>query len=346
MKNKNLLLFIIITSLFAVGSVSAMETKFPIIGGITIDNTTGLVGSVKYFFILSIVAGAFIAVTVIIASGIIIMLSKGNPSKISDAKKKMFGALLGLLILGGTYSIIFLINSDITKIEEVKEREPIEDTGPNGVYLIGSDGKEIRLTLSTPNLFSKDFAGRANNVKFNQPDKGSKYAAIFFSDVDYKGMCYYGGTNATSDGSVPFAINSVYIFRTSSSTASPINIYNNDNGECTDFSESKTKKAFLPETTEVSSYYDPYKLIDNSGHWFESTSISISDDVLVLMETRNKESCLKVKPGETPQCPHCQIITKTAKNENCYSLKYNYTYNPDSIDTLKPGYITLFQKDN
>ncbi|MCK9577908.1 pilin [bacterium] len=355
---KNIILFLItFFSFFWIGNAFAFLNK----------PSGGIAGMVSYFFDLSVAVGSLIAVVFIIGSGFTIMISKGNPSKVSEAKKRLFGALLGLFILTGTFAIISIINSEALKFNEVKPREPISDDGPNGVYLEDSNGKKIKLTVSTPNLFTNNFAGKSNIVNIQQPEKGAKYGAIFFSDVDYKGKCYFIG-DATGSGSTPFAINSIYIFRTNGGGGSPVKVYNNDNGECAELPE--TKKAFYPEIEEVSSYGSPYKLVDKNEHWLESASIKISDDVLVLMETRDKEFCPKdeeeeddegeedekekgkeegedgeeeEEEDEIPKCPNCQIIKKTSENETCYPLKYDFTYNPDSVISLKPGYITLFQ---
>ncbi|MFA6252368.1 MAG: hypothetical protein WCX74_03140 [Candidatus Paceibacterota bacterium] len=336
MKTKGILFFTITASLlFLYRTAFALETDFPLIDGLKVEDSSGFAGLVKYFFSLSVVAGAFISVAVIIYSGIIILFSVGNPSKISDAKKRIFGSLLGLFVLGGTYAIIYLINSETLKIEEIKERPPVEDEGKNGVYLINSDGNKLRYTLSEPNLFSDDYGGKVKNVEFIQPEKGIKYGAIFFSDVDYKGQCFFFPPSATSGGTVPFKINSMYIFRTSGENGTPVNVYNNDNSTCKALPE--TKKAFYPKTKTISNYGVAYILFEDN-HWIEGSSINLNDDNLVLLESRDKGKCTE---GEI--CPHCQIITKTSQNETCYPLKYNYTYNPDSIETIKPGYVTLFQ---
>lgn len=341
---KELLITILIFSLFACGTVfAAPEVKFPEINGISLDGS-GFKNTTAYFFSLGAVIGAFISVVIMIVSGIIILFSKGNPGRIEDSRRRIFGALFGLLILGGLYVIINFINSRILDVKEVEERTEIIDSGPNGVYMKDEDGKEIFLKVSTPNLTAQDFNQKASSFTLNQPTEKDmpKYGAIFFSDSEYQGQCYYSSNGGTSNGSAPFKIGSVYIFRTTGGNGNPVKIINNDNGSCQNLN--KTKKAFYPKTIDVSLYGEPFRLEEN-GHWIESGSILLeNNDVLVLLETRDKEICPERDETDNtpPQCPHCQIIVKTAENETCYPLKYNYAYNPDSVNTIKPGYVTLF----
>ncbi|MCK9393504.1 MAG: pilin [Candidatus Paceibacterota bacterium] len=340
-KKKELLILIALYSLFICGTSFALEVTFPNIGGLTLNSSSNIPNTVEYFYRIGVISGALIATIMIIVSGVTILLSRGEPAKISDAKKRMIGAVFGLIILGGSYLIIYTINSKILEIQGPSTTSITASL--NGVYLKEGSASTF-LTVATPNLTAQNFNQKADHFTIEQPPSGDmKYGAIFFSGTDYKGQCYYSGNKGTDSGKAPFKISSVYVFKTTGKEGPALKIINNDNGNCRFLSE--TKQGFYPKTTQIASYGIPNKLVNIAdGHWIEAGSIILEDEkILVLIETRNKESCtMGGGIGDDSASCNCQIIKKTG-NETCYPLKYDYSYNPDSIDTIKPGYVTLFQ---
>ncbi|MFA5080235.1 MAG: pilin [Candidatus Paceibacterota bacterium] len=342
-KKKELLILAIFYCLFSYGAVFALEVTFPKIGELTLSSDSNIPNTVEYFYNVGIAIGTLVAVVMIIISGITIFLSRGEPAKISDAKKRMIGAIFGIIILGGSYLIIYVINSKIFEIQEPEERTSNSDD-ISGVYLKKSSGESILLTVATPNLTAQNFNEKATDFEIKYPSESEiKYGAIFFSGTDYKGQCYYSGSKGTESGTAPFSISSVYVFKTTGKDGTAVKIINNDNGSCQELSE--TKHGFYPKTTEISSYGTPFKLVnEDDGHWIETGSIILDDKTLVLIETRNKENCTETESedGDDSSPCNCQVIRKTG-NETCYPLKYDYSYNPDSVDTIKPGYVSVFQ---
>ncbi len=68
------------------------------------------------FYQFSIFAGGLLAFAVIVYGGVKYMISAGNPSGQSDAKEWIWGALLGLLLLGCAYLILAVINPQLINL--------------------------------------------------------------------------------------------------------------------------------------------------------------------------------------------------------------------------------------
>lgn len=299
----------------------------------------------KEYYGYAIAFGVGIGMLVLVYGGYLILFSGGNASKASEGKKFIYGALFGIFVLVGSFSFINFINPGILeKGTEIEEIEMVEKD-LSGLYLEESGtGKELFLRNSAPSLAAYGSSQQVESYKIVNQNGKEKFGVIFFSDADYRGECYYGGTDATGGGSLPFKPGSVYIFKTTGGSGPVVTVYNNDNGECTNLDEKG--ESFFPEIMEISDYTAEQKLEDDK-RWIDVSAIKIdSKETLVLLKTRNKDDCgnEQLEEGEIPECYHCQLITKTADNENCYPIKYDYVYNPDSIKTMKPGYIKLFQK--
>lgn len=310
----------------------------------------------KKYYENAVMLGTGLGALVIVYGGFKIFLAGGNASKVNQGKTVIFGALFGIFILVGSYAFIYLVNPEIfTKGGNIVDPE-LGDKTLYGLYMKeGGTDKVLFLKNSAPNLSYYGSSQQVRSYSFEQPPDTAvggvkKYAAIFFSDADYRGECYYGGEDATEEGSLPFNPGSVYIFNTKGGGGSPVTVYNNDNGECRELE--KVGGAFYPETVTVDKYDKPEKLVGKNERWVEASAVKIdSREILVLVLTRNKEVCdesnvdREMSEGEEiPECFHCQLITKTADKENCYLLKYDYVYNPNSLDTMKPGWIKLFQR--
>ncbi|MDD3386803.1 MAG: hypothetical protein PHX92_02675, partial [Candidatus Pacebacteria bacterium] len=93
------------------------ESKYPVIAGIEISETTTSAEYIAYAFSLLVAIGTFIAVVMVVIAAIEWMSSEGNPSKIDSSKGKIKNALLGVGVLLGSYVIISTINPEITEVE-------------------------------------------------------------------------------------------------------------------------------------------------------------------------------------------------------------------------------------
>jgi hypothetical protein len=90
-----------------------IETNFPTIAGQKPGVETTFPEYVKYLFNLSMFAGAIIVFGILIWSGFRYITSRNNPVVISDVKKKIYSAFLGLLILLSAYVILKTINPQL-----------------------------------------------------------------------------------------------------------------------------------------------------------------------------------------------------------------------------------------
>lgn len=91
-----------------------LETDYPDIPGTpTPTMTSGIPNYVKYIFNFAIWASGFLALVVLIYGGFQYLTSIGNVEKVRDAKERIASALLGLLILFGSYLILVNINPQL-----------------------------------------------------------------------------------------------------------------------------------------------------------------------------------------------------------------------------------------
>jgi hypothetical protein len=75
--------------------------------------------AVIYLFNFSLGMAAVLAFIVIVAAGIKMVESRGNPSETQDAKQKIINSLIGLTILLTSYILLTTINPDLVKIENI-----------------------------------------------------------------------------------------------------------------------------------------------------------------------------------------------------------------------------------
>ena len=85
-----------------------------------------------YRFAMGIVG--ILATVVMMYGGIRWITAGGSPEAISDAKAWITAALTGVLLMLGTYTILYLVNSDLVNFRPVKlekvEDTPIENINP------------------------------------------------------------------------------------------------------------------------------------------------------------------------------------------------------------------------
>jgi hypothetical protein len=101
-------------------SIASAQTQISAsIPGMT-NTGTGTAISPEYFiqgfYQFALLIGGLLAVGVVVYGGIKYMVSAGNPSGQSDAKEWIWGALLGLLLLGGAYLVLYVINPQLVQL--------------------------------------------------------------------------------------------------------------------------------------------------------------------------------------------------------------------------------------
>lgn len=85
--------------------------------GLTINEPVGLSSYLAAIYKIGIILAAVLAVLMIVIGGIQYMLAGGNPGKLGDAKDTIWQAILGLLLVLGSWLILSTINPDLLNME-------------------------------------------------------------------------------------------------------------------------------------------------------------------------------------------------------------------------------------
>ena len=217
---KKIILFLLCFLLFS-GSwcfATELEISYPTLPtGETVNQAQGLPGFLYYVFKFGMFLGFAAAILSLILSGIYYFLSAAKPNLRASAKDRIYGSLLGLLLLVLTYLIITTINPDL-RIFGATLPPPINLPQPpelqkTGVFLYkeaGCSGEpDMILTNSTQDL--GDLNDRTRSIKIVQ-DSAAKisYVAILHGNLGYWGQCQQ--INETGCNSLdPFA-SSITVF--------------------------------------------------------------------------------------------------------------------------------------
>lgn len=87
-----------------------------------------IAGQIASLYKWTLGIGTLIALLVLIYGGIVYTTSAGNESRIGDAKEWVFGAVIGLFLLFGSYLILNTINPELTKLKDItlEKNQPAE----------------------------------------------------------------------------------------------------------------------------------------------------------------------------------------------------------------------------
>jgi hypothetical protein len=192
-----LLLFICFSYAFA------LEIKYPSMGGQGLSEKPSFPEYVKYIFNFSIIIAGVIAFGVLVFSGIKILTSPDQPETIKDARTKITGAFLGIVILLSSYLLLTTINPQLSMLS----LEPTKPT--HGVYLINAEGEKDYVPQSTPKITFD-----ANSLEFLSP-KNELTSVFAYSGENYTGSWQpvnntiekVGQINGTD---ISFTIRSIY----------------------------------------------------------------------------------------------------------------------------------------
>ena len=124
---KKILIITILLLLFIAFSAQAYETiiedypKLPACEGDTKckpggEEEFGLPEFIKYIFLFSLGIVGITGFLAIIIAGFELVTATGNPQKAAQAKDRITSALLGLLLLLGSWLILHYINPDLLKL--------------------------------------------------------------------------------------------------------------------------------------------------------------------------------------------------------------------------------------
>ena len=198
-------LLILFCSSFSVVE-GGLEIGYPTVPGAeTPGEKTKLPEYIKYIFNFSVIIAGILAFAVIVYGGIVYLISAGDPTKIGDAKSRMFGGIAGLVLLLMTYLILTTINPELTIFKEMEPLEPVD-----GVYLCETEDdcsikddpdKRRHYAASAPKI--KDFEPRW--IKFI--DDTNELSSVFvYNDEGYEGdIKEIPNTGADTISSIPLA---------------------------------------------------------------------------------------------------------------------------------------------
>jgi len=211
------------------------EIKYPEFGGVLIEKGTEdiLPNYVKYIFNFAIGISGLIAFGSLIYGASHYLTSVDSPSAMSEAKDRIFSALLGIVILFSSFLILTTINPEL-KILQVEYKKPegivIGPFDSPGVYLLGDnydsdydkapsgikgDCVEENHCLHLVNS-KEDLGGNLSNkvsrVKLVQKTALERaYRVILFNYDGYQGDCALYATEESS--TIPFGANSAWVFK-------------------------------------------------------------------------------------------------------------------------------------
>lgn len=182
MNKKKLLLSLLVISLVLASNAYALETQYPEIMGKSITEETTPAGYVVYFFYLAIALGSVLVFIVLVLAGVDFMTAGGEPAKISEAKKKVTSAIIGLVVLLSSFLILNSINPDLLNIE-LGQLEC-----PSGIGIV----KRTALGKIANDCISSDMKNIEGEII---ETKGWKFSGCSIKEVylcsqpDFKGTC-------------------------------------------------------------------------------------------------------------------------------------------------------------
>jgi len=317
------------------------EDKTSVVAGIS--KNASAAEFVIYFFNLAIAAGTFIAAVMLAIAGFNYISSRGDPSKIEEAKKNIRNTFLGLIVLMSSLIILNIINPSLTtiKINNLSEEEQQNISVPGikeiGVYLYKNDGSYLALEKTISSLVQDNFQKQVTSVKFVNPDS-YKYGAVLFTEGDLRGNCSYAlsdindlGTSSGSENAPPIGNNtlsSVYIFKALEGFPT-IRLYNT-----IDCKKRSDEYGAVSEASSVCT------VIGRTG--FENIQEACPDfrDTVLSIEATTDTGVL-LKAADKNGAGRCQFFT-TGTSECINVIKNSYVYDHDQTSSIKPLSFMLF----
>jgi hypothetical protein len=90
-----------------------LQLNYPTINGRTLSLGMNLNELIIWFYYFMVSIAGLASFVMIVVGGISWLTSAGNPSKTTDAKERIFSALLGLLLVLSSWIILKLVNPDL-----------------------------------------------------------------------------------------------------------------------------------------------------------------------------------------------------------------------------------------
>lgn len=119
--------------------VLALEIDFPSVAGIKPSDSFGPGDWIQYIFIFGLSLVGLAIIYTVVYAGITWLTAGDNSGKITDAKKRLWEGLIGLLILLGSYILLNTINPDLVTLKQNMIQVQIGKS--NGVLQLKEDGQ-------------------------------------------------------------------------------------------------------------------------------------------------------------------------------------------------------------
>jgi len=189
----------------------ALELEYPPIQGFepgTVE--AGIPNYVKYIFNFLIWISGLIALGVLVYGGFRYLTSAGSPEKVKDAKDRILSALLGLVILFGSYLILVTVNPQLVQFN-LGPLPPIRPQLKPGILLCKENMEKIK-AFDNPENYPVDYlqtildeigekcwyvssSGPIDDPKFDNktilactiPGGTKKYGAILYDESNFTG---------------------------------------------------------------------------------------------------------------------------------------------------------------
>jgi len=160
------------------------------------------------------IAGILAAI-ILMAGGLLWLISGGDASKVTQAKELIEGSVTGLVIVMTSYLLLFTVNPELTKFKPIimgavqhAELTPGNETseGSNSAFFqcvheqYGSSEQEVSTNLTTVNFLNKNY--RVNNkmaIALNKAQQQITSAGITYKSTDTSG----GGFNWRANANDP-----------------------------------------------------------------------------------------------------------------------------------------------
>ena len=88
------------------------------------SRTGSLAKCINGIYILSLGLGALLALLMIILAGYRYMTAGGNAQQVEGAREAFTSAFIGLIVLFIGFALLFVINPDLTKLRDIKDKLP------------------------------------------------------------------------------------------------------------------------------------------------------------------------------------------------------------------------------
>lgn len=183
---------------FAFAQGRELEIEYPEIRGEQPEETTTQVTEYfKYIFNFLIWISGLIALAVLTNAGFGYLTSAGNPEAINDAKSKIGAALLGILILFGSYLILTVVNPDLI-VFHLPRLRPIMSELPAGVLLC-NEQVEVYRAWSLTEDFKKADSIKNERKRIDEQRRIKKELDIILDKIALKCSTVIGNGDIIGD---------------------------------------------------------------------------------------------------------------------------------------------------